>query len=211
MKIAILEDDLMLGELIKEHLSANNQVILFSNGDEIEEYIYDNKIDLLLLDINVPGLKGDKLLKNIRSNNNKTPVIFITSQTSSKDIKNGFELGCDDYIKKPFEFEELDARIEYIKKVYNIEQIVEVNGYIFDVERNILKKDKELINLTPKASLVLNYLIKNRGKVVSKDELIENLWGDDIPTESTLRTYIKMLRRIFPNIKTYRGSGYEFE
>ena len=211
MKIAILEDDLMLGELIKEHLSTNNQVILFSNGDEIEEYIYDNKIDLLLLDINVPGLKGDKLLKNIRSNNNKTPVIFITSQTSSKDIKNGFELGCDDYIKKPFEFEELDARIEYIKKVYNIEQIVEVNGYIFDVERNILKKDKELINLTPKASLVLNYLIKNRGKVVSKDELIENLWGDDIPTESTLRTYIKMLRRIFPNIKTYRGNGYEFE
>ena len=211
MKIAILEDDIMLGELIKEHLSANNQVILFTNGDELEDYIYENRVDLLLLDINVPGIKGDKLLKNIRDNNNQTPVIFITSQTSSKDIKNGFELGCDDYIKKPFEFEELDARIEYIKKIYNIEQTIQVDGYIFDVERNILKNDKETINLTPKATQVLHYLIKNRGKVVSKDELIENIWGEDIPTESTLRTYIKMIRRIFPNIKTYRGSGYEFE
>ena len=211
MKIAILEDDIMLGELIKEHLSANNQVILFTNGDELEDYIYENRVDLLLLDINVPGIKGDKLLKNIRDNNNQTPVIFITSQTSSKDIKNGFELGCDDYIKKPFEFEELDARIEYIKKIYNIEQTIQVDGYIFDVERNILKNDKETINLTPKATQVLHYLIKNRGKVISKDELIENIWGEDIPTESTLRTYIKMLRRIFPNIKTYRGSGYEFE
>ncbi len=211
MKIAILEDDIMLGELIKEHLSTNNQVILFTNGDDLEDYIYENRIDLLLLDINVPGIKGDKLLKNIRANNNKTPVIFITSQTSSKDIKNGFDLGCDDYIKKPFEFEELDARIEYIKKIYNIDQTIQVDGYIFDVKRNLLKKDNEVINLTPKASQVLHYLIKNRGKVVSKNELIENLWGDDIPTESTLRTYIKMLRRIFPNIKTYRGSGYEFE
>ncbi len=190
MKILLLEDDLLLQELLIEHLSEAYEVVAFSDGEEALEYIYEEGADLLLLDINVPTLKGDKLLEFLRKNQNTTPAIFITSNNSSKDVKKGFEIGCDDYLKKPFEFDELDARIEHIKKIYNL--------------------TKEF-HLTPKVSKILHYLYTHRPRAVSKTELIENIWGyNSTPSDATLRSYIKTLRKFFPQITTIHGSGYAF-
>ncbi|BCD62300.1 hypothetical protein NitYY0826_C1176 [Nitratiruptor sp. YY08-26] len=210
MKILLLEDDTLLRELMVEHLNEKYETVTFDNGEDALEYLYENRVDLALLDINVPGLKGDELLKILRKERNTTPVIFITSNDSSSDVKKGFDIGCDDYIKKPFEFEELDARIEHVKRIYGLQEKIKIGDFLFDPVRHILIKDDETIQLTPKASEILHYLYTH--KVVTKEDLIANIWSyDEVPSEATIRSYIKTLRKIFPNIKTIRGSGYEFE
>ena len=121
MKILLLEDDLILSEVIIEHLEYYNyQVISVFNGLEAEELIYREKFDLLLLDVNVPFLNGFELLKELRASNNKTPVIFITSMNTPQNVEEGFSLGANDYLKKPFEMIELKARIENIRRHFNI-------------------------------------------------------------------------------------------
>ncbi|BCD68173.1 response regulator transcription factor [Nitratiruptor sp. YY09-18] len=210
MKILLLEDDALLRKLMVEHLNEKYETVTFDNGEDALEYLYENRVDLALLDINVPGLKGDELLKILRKEHNTTPVIFITSNDSSSDVKKGFDIGCDDYIKKPFEFEELDARIEHVKRIYGLEEKIKIGDFLFDPTRHILLKENETIHLTPKASEILHYLYTH--KVVTKEDLIANIWSyDEVPSEATIRSYIKTLRKIFPNIKTIRGSGYEFE
>ena len=213
MKILLLEDDVFLKELLEDHLEQNYEVIGFEDGLDAYEYLYEHKVDLALLDINVPNLKGDELLQKLRDEQNKTPVIFITSNNSSKDVKHGFEIGCDDYIKKPFEFDELDARIEHIKNIYSIDQTITINNFVFDPKKHTVYDEQNLYTLTPKASEILLYLYKNKNKAISKDELIENIWGyDEIPNDATIRSHIRDLRKIFPdNIETIRSVGYVFK
>ena len=118
MKILLLEDDVILNEIIEEFLlSLNYEVISAFDGNKAEELIYEENFDLLLFDVNVPNITGFELLKNIRQNNINIPTIFITSRHTSEDVKIGFNSGCDDYIKKPFDLSELQLRIENIKKI----------------------------------------------------------------------------------------------
>lgn len=214
MKVLLLEDDLMLSQIIQEHLEDERgyEVIHFTDGEEAWEFLYENRVDFLLLDVNVPSLSGFELLKTLRSHNITTPAIIITSLNESQDVKSGFDIGCDDYIKKPFEFDEFDARIEHILKVYNIKKdIINLGCCKFDYKRNLLIKEDQEIQLTQKTSQILHYLYKNRNNIVKKRELIQNIWEyENTPNDSTIRTYIKTLRRYIPNIKTHRGIGYEF-
>ncbi|MCF6201588.1 MAG: response regulator, partial [Hydrogenimonas sp.] len=123
MKILLLEDDTMMAELIAEHLQESGyEVFHFLDGESAEDATLSEKFDLLLLDVNVPGVSGFELLKSLRERKEFTPAVLITSRNTSKDLKKGFDLGCDDYIKKPFEFEELDARISHIVRVYGLEK-----------------------------------------------------------------------------------------
>ncbi len=212
MKILLLEDDMLLAELIEEHLREKGyEVITFTNGDEAYEYLYKNSVDLLLLDINVPGIKGSNLLKNLREQHNKTPAIFITSLNSAQDLKNGFVIGCDDYIKKPFEFEELDARVAYVLKIYNLQQEhFNIDDYQFFPKKHLLYQNDKEIPLPPKASQILHYFVTHPNRLITKEELIANIW-EEIPTNATIRTYIKLLREFFKErIHTIRGVGYEF-
>ncbi|HHS92226.1 MAG TPA: response regulator transcription factor, partial [Campylobacterales bacterium] len=123
MKILLLEDDLMLSEVIMEHLEAfEYQVTSVYDGLEAEDLLFEAKFDLLLLDVNVPHLDGFELLKNLRKAGDETPAIFITSMNSSKDVSEGFELGANDYLKKPFEMIELKARIDNLKRQFKIDE-----------------------------------------------------------------------------------------
>ena len=117
MKILLLEDDLILNEILEEHLIKQKHQITttFSSNEAIKE-LYSETFDLLLLDVNVPDLNGFELLKELRDNNILTPTIFITSLNMVEDMQKGFDSGCDDYIKKPFELKELDIRINNIKR-----------------------------------------------------------------------------------------------
>ena len=118
MKILLLEDDVILNEIIEEFLlSLNYDVITAFDGNIAEELIYEESFDLLLFDVNIPNITGFELLKNIRQNNINIPIIFITSRHTADDVKIGFNSGCDDYIKKPFELSELQLRIENIKRL----------------------------------------------------------------------------------------------
>ena len=144
MKILLLEDDLILNEIIQEHLiEKEHSVLSVFTGDDAQDAIYSKTFDILLLDVNVPNINGFELLNQLRKNGIKTPAIFITSANMLEDIEKGFESGCDDYIKKPFELKELDLRIENIKRLHNIS-----SNSIIEISKNIsLDKENLIINI----------------------------------------------------------------
>ena len=217
MKILLLEDDLILSEVIVEHLEDYDyNVTALYNGIEAEDLLFEEKFDLLLLDVNVPLLNGFELLKNLRDSGNNTPAIFITSMNSPTDVSEGFELGANDYLKKPFEMIELKARIDNIKRQFKIDSstlctISETSTY--DVARYVLTINGKETKLSKKEGEFLAYFLKNRGEVISADELMVNVWSyDTAPGAATLRTYIKTLRKHLGEdaISTIRGVGYVF-
>lgn len=217
MNIFLLEDDLILNEIIEEHLLSNNyNVISAFSGSEAEDILYSQKFDLLLLDVNVPDINGFQLLEELRSKNINTPAIFITSLSMVDDIERGFNAGCDDYLKKPFELKELDLRINNIKRLFKIEveDIIKISTNISIDKKNLkVIKNGEQTSIAQKELDVLEYLIKNSHKPVSVEELSLNVWAyEDSPIASTIRTYIKNLRRILSDelISNVRGVGYRF-
>jgi DNA-binding response OmpR family regulator len=212
-----MEDDVILNEIITEHLEENeHEVISVFDGELAQEKIYSQVFDLLLLDVNVPNLSGFDLLKDIRDKDITTPAIFITSANMLEDIEEGFNVGCDDYIKKPFALKELNIRINNIRRLHNIapSSKIEVFSNIFlDMETLCIEKDNQEIHVAQKECEVLVYLIKNKNKYVSIDELSLNIWSyEDAPLSSTIRTYIKNLRKILGEncILNTRGVGYKF-
>lgn len=217
MKILLLEDDLILNEIIEEHLiSKNNEVLSTFSGYEAQDIIYSQTFDLMLFDVNVPNINGFELLTDLRKNGIKTPVIYITSANMLEDIEKGFQSGCDDYIKKPFELRELDLRIENIKRLHNISNsnIIEISKKLFlDKDNLIININGKKIHIAQKESEVLEYLIKNKNKSVSIEEISINVWAyEESPIASTIRTYIKNLRKILgeESIINIRGVGYRF-
>jgi len=217
MKILLLEDDEILNEVISSFLEKKGyEVCVTYDGNEAENEIYKNNFDLLLLDVNVPNINGFELLKNLRSQNINTPAIFLTSLDATEDLKEGFLSGCDDYIKKPFEFEELDLRIENINRLYKIDSLhvekISTNT-IYNYQNSSLHVDGKAYTLSKKETQIVEYLLKNRGRTISIEELGLNIWSyEDKPTDSTIRTYIKNLRKILENdvITTLKGIGYRF-
>ena len=217
MNILFLEDDIILNELISEYLiELSYSVDICFDGYDAQNKAYSKKYDLLLLDVNVPNINGFDILKDLRANKNNTPAIFITSMYEIKDMQKGFESGGDDYIKKPFQLEELGLRIDNIKRIYNIENrdIITISKDIqFDLQKNHLIKKEQIIHISNKESKILEYFINKIGKVISIEEICSNIWGyDNRPSSATIRTYIKTLRvhlgeEFITNIK---GVGYCF-
>ena len=208
MKILLLEDDILLNEIMEEHLQNKGyEVVSVYSGDKAEELIYSQK--------NVPIVNGFDLLRNARKNDIKTPTIFLTSLNMVDDIEKGFVSGCDDYVKKPIELKELDIRINNIKRLFNIlpDEIIKISPNIYLDRLNLfIKKDKKEIHLAKKECEILLYLINNN-KTVSIEELSTNVWSyEDSPNASTVRTYIKNLRKILGEefISNTRGVGYRF-
>ena len=217
MKILLLEDDLMLSEVIVEHLEDYGyELTAVYDGIEAEDLLFEEKFDLLLLDVNVPLLNGFELLKSLRDAGNVTPAIFITSMNSSQNVSEGFELGANDYLKKPFEMIELKARIENIKRQFKIDasDVLEISSKLtYDTARNILKVEDKEVKLSKKEGEFLAYFLHHRGEVLSSENLMVNVWSyDTSPSSATLRTYIKTLRKHLGEecISTVRGMGYVF-
>ena len=215
MKILFLEDDPVIGNIVFDFLSEFYEIKHCFNSAEALKEAEDNSFDLYIFDINVPGISGLALLKSLRDFNDTTPAIFITAYQELSYLQEGFELGANDFIRKPFEVEELQARIENIKRQFNIDEEVFISQGIYfnPIEHKILVEDKTF-SLSAKESAVLHYLIKNKSHVVSADEMLQSLWVyEDMPTDVTIRTYIKNLRQILgkEHILNVRGEGYRFE
>ncbi len=218
MKILLLEDDPILSDIIYDHLDEYGyEVTLCSDGEEALEQIDEKNFDLFLFDINVPMKSGIEVLKTARSYHKNTPTILITAYQDINHLKSGFIAGCDDYIKKPFELEELDQRIENIKRKFNIEtdQSLEIDkDLFFNYDKHTLKQGNIFHKLSLKECQILNYFINNQKRLISNEELMQNVWEfDEMPSDATLRVYIKNLRIILgaQKIQTIRGLGYSFE
>ncbi len=219
MKVLLLEDDPALNDLLDEHLSDKGyDVTLATNGQEALEYLIDDVFDFALLDINTPIMTGLEVLKTIREEyKNRTPAIVLTAYQDTKHLKESFESGVDDYIKKPFDLEELDQRIKKLCKHFMIEQSDEIiisslikfmpdscQLLISDKKKNIALKERD----------ILKYFCKHKNRVISSEELLQNIWAyEEMPTDATIRVYIKNLRELLgkDRIQTVRGIGYKFE
>jgi DNA-binding response OmpR family regulator len=219
MKVLFLEDDIALNDILSEHLQDKGyEVVSCSNGQEALEYLIDDKFDFALLDINTPLMSGIDVLKTIRNDyKNNTPAIIITAYQDTKHLKESFESGVDDYIKKPFDLEELDQRILRLCRQFSIEQNQKIelgNNIYFEPNSCKLQKDGEFINIAQKERDILKYFIIHKNRVISGEELLQNLWTyEEMPTNATIRVYIKNLRKFVgrDKITTIRGIGYKFE
>lgn len=218
MKILLLEDDPILSEIIEEFLCEHDyHVTLFYDGQEALDALFLDKFDILVLDINVPSLSGFELLKALKEAGIITPTIFITSLSQINDVKKGFALGAEDYLKKPFELEELLVRIERTKKLHNIEQNKTIklsDTMTYEPFNNTLFSASENFQLRKKEAQLLDYFLSQQNRLLSFEEIIEEVWRfDEVPTHATVRTYIKNLRSygLEANIENIKGVGYRFK
>ena len=211
MKILLLEDDSILGELLFERLGQSADVVHVRDGESALNVACAQKFDLLLLDVNVPKIDGFELLKSLRNAGDETPAIFITAKTSVGELKKGFDVGAHDYIRKPFEFEELQIRMSRLVK-QNDEKLPLGSG-VFLSGRSLFMDGKEIF-LPQKESALLNFLVRHKGEFVDYEKICANLWSlDEYPSEATVRTYIKNLRKVLhPDcIGGVRGMGWRFD
>jgi len=218
MRLLLLEDDLDYKQSIKEYLeSLEYQIDDFDDGEDALNAIYENKYHLLILDIRVPSLSGYELVKNIRENGNNTPVIYITSLTDINNLSLGYELGCNDYIKKPFSPKELKYRIEQLIKLFyaneSSDQISLKPNFTYNILKKELTKDSKTINLTKKESDVVFCLVSNRNLFISIEKLRSDVWEDKYICEADIRGCIKKIRDKTSKefIKNQRGIGYKID
>ena len=208
MKILLLEDDTILAQTMIQILEDENyDVTLLENGEEVLDITYDNKFDLYLFDVNVPLLNGMDTLKLLRDSDDMTPTFFITSLRDTDSILKGFDYGCDDYIKKPFDLDEFLARIKAILKRKN-PKITYGNIEIDLYEEHILKSGDEVsLGLVEKEIFFL--LVKNIGITISKATFFEYM---NKPSDTGLRTVISKLKKTLElNVSNTKGVGYKLE
>ena len=179
MRILLLEDDVILNELIEEFLvGLGYEVHSFYDGQEALDTIYDESFDLLLLDVGVPSLDGFSVLKSIKEIKIDIPTIFITSLNTTDDLQKGFDIGCDDYIKKPFELKELEIRINHIKKIKHIESFDTVKFGLnieYDFLNHKIIKENQSFILSNKEAKDIEYFIKHKNRIISKKKLVINI------------------------------------
>lgn len=217
-RILLLEDDLTLSETVVDYFEEEGfEVVAVYDGDEANDVIYENKFDLFLLDVNVPSMNGFELLKAVRAEGNITPAIFITSLNSMNSLEEGFESGCDDYIRKPFELKELLLRVQtIIKREFsnNKDTIIQIDKSIsFDTNSNELKKDGEIVQLNFKEQKLLKFFLQNKDELLIHDRIYDYVWDyDEQYSDNSLRTYIKNLRKVLgkDRIVSLKKLGYRF-
>ena len=217
-KILLLEDDANLNETITEFLEDEGyEVSSTYDGYEAQDKIYESKFDLLLLDVNTPGIDGFTLLKEARENDVVAPSIFITSLNGVDDLERGFLSGCDDYIRKPFVLKELSIRIETLLRRGFFHESNEMIPLGENIEYNT-KSNELLVNgvaetLGNKESLLFKLFMKQPNEVLSHERIYKELWDyDEDPSDTALRTYIKNIRKIIgkDRIVSIKKQGYKF-
>jgi len=212
-----MEDDPVLSDILIDFLEESFTVDYAYDSQAVYAQLESNKYDLFIFDINVAGKSGLELLAELRNFNNTTPAIIITAYTDTKHLEQAFEAGAHDYIKKPFELQELKVRIQNTQRLFNIgvRQEIKISLNIFFIaEEKMLLKNQIQISLSTKDSAILLYFINNTQRVISNDELIQNLWDfDNIPSDATIRSHIRTLRELIgkEKITTVRGEGYIYE
>jgi DNA-binding response OmpR family regulator len=208
IKILLLEDDEILAQTMIQILEQENyDVTLVNDGEEVLDATYENKYDLYLFDVNVPMLNGMDTLKLLRDANDNTPTFFITALIDTKSTLKGFNCGCDDYIKKPFDLDELLARIKATLQRRN--PVIQYGNITFDLLENRVLKDEKEVPLGNVEKDIFALLIRNIDITVSKSSFFDYM---NKPSETGLRVLISKLKKILDlNITNTKGIGYKLE
>lgn len=223
MKILIIEDEHKIAAAIKKGLEQENFAVDTSyNGTDGYDLASSEDYDLIVLDLMLPGMDGMEICKKLRQENNHTPIIMLTARGDLDDKVKGLNNGADDYLAKPFSFEELLARIRaLIRRPHNVQNsTLSCGDLVIDTVGILVKRKNKEINLTKKEFALLEYLLRNKNKTVTKDQILNHVWSYDADVlPNTVEQYIRYLRakidEPFKNdaeyIHTVRGFGYQIK
>jgi two-component system copper resistance phosphate regulon response regulator CusR len=219
-KILIVEDELKVASFIKKGLQTQNfEAEVAETGSDAKRFFSESPFDLIILDIGLPDMSGLELCEYIRSKNTKIPILMLTALGTMTDKLSGFEVGTDDYMVKPFDFMELLVRVKsLLKRTSEIEQpseILQEADLELDLKEKVARRDAKIIELTAKEFSLLEYLLINKGRVVSKVDIAEKVWDINFDTGTNfIEVYVNYLRnkidKGFSNklIHTIVGMGY---
>ena len=204
MKILLLEDDIILHESIQEYLEFEEWLVFSAySSDDVYNLTYKDSFDLYLFDVNVLGESGFEILKALRESGDETPTIFITALTDIDSLREGFSVGADDYIKKPFNPEELMVRI---RNRYNRERLIYYKDLKYELPSRQLYRTDEMILLSTILSNIFHLLMSHKNEIVSLDKLLDVLVT---PNPNALRVNISKLKnKLDLDIKNIKGVGY---
>lgn len=218
MKVLIVEDDKILSETIKQCLKDKFDIEQAYDGYDGYIYAKGNIYDAIILDIMMPEMNGYEVLQKLRSNEVLTPVLMLTAKDSLNDKVKGLSLGADDYLVKPFEREELIARLEALIRRNNdffTNDILEFKDLKLNIKSRKVEINGEEVNLQKKQFELLEYLIKSKGSIITKEQIFDRIWGfDSYTSTNVVEVYASVLRKELKRfgydkyIKTLRGVGY---
>ncbi|WP_019125667.1 response regulator transcription factor [Peptoniphilus grossensis] len=218
MKILVVEDEERLLESIREGLTHSGYVVDTAlDGEEGSFMAFTNDYDLIILDINLPKKDGFEILREIRERDREVNIIMLTALADVDDRVKGFDLGANDYVLKPFHFEELKARIRsLLRRQTTIKNaVIETSGISFDTTKRTFSIDGEILRLTAKEAGILEYLFFNLGRYVTTEELMEHVWNDEVDLFSNVvRVHMSALRKKLKSrlgkniIRNEIGKGY---
>ena len=214
MKVMLLEDDRSLRELITEELERNGyHVNAFRDGDSAMDSLYNTLYDLMLLDINVPGIDGYEFLRMLRESGNNTPAMIISSYTDIDHLSKGYELGCNDYLRKPFSLKEMLLRIQALLKTHRFASQSDIitlsKGFSFHIASGELQGPMGAVNLTAKERRFIELLVQHRNRVVTIEEIMDYVWDESVNLNN-LRVLIYKLRQKLDEelIQNIKHMGY---
>ena len=212
MKILLLEDNQKLNETITKRLKMKGYNLLsFTDGARAYEAVSDG-FSCFILDINVPNIDGIKILKKIREYYPTLPVIIISASVELDVIKQAYDLGCNDFLKKPFFIDELEIKIEKLCNIQNDEKCFDENSY-FDFKSSLIKMKNKEIRLTKKEKLLMNLFLTKKNQVISYESIESYVWEGNFASLESIRSLIRRLRKVIDKdyIQTVVDTGYIFK
>lgn len=221
MRVLLIEDDVTIARLLEEGLEDESYAVdVVHDGSEGYRTAVADDYDVIILDIMLPGMNGYEVCRALRNDGNKTPILMLTARDAERDIVEGLDTGADDYLAKPFSFDVLLARIRALLRRPNekLEEILQVGDLKLDPSSKKVTRASQEINLTSKEYGVLEYLMRNKGKVLSKEQIISHVWDFDADVlPNNVELFIMFLRRKIDKpfksklIHTVSGFGYKLE
>lgn len=216
MRLLIVEDEKFILEPLVQALEKQNYAVDKAlDGESGYSLAMQNQYDCIILDLNLPKMSGIDLAKKLRENHKNYPILMLTAKSGKENVLEGFGAGTDDYMTKPFDFQELLFRIQAIirRNMNYKEDIVEINDLYINFQQRLIIKNNQEIILNNKEYGILEYLLKKRGEIISQEELLEHVWDREIDMfTQTVRTNIKTLRKKIDKdkkiIHTIIGKGY---
>jgi DNA-binding response OmpR family regulator len=213
VKILLLEDDKLFNETLQDFLEEEDFIVDYAlDPYSALDLTYQHTYDLYLFDVNLPYESGFNLLEKLRSSGDMTPTIFLTSRDDKASLTEGFEIGGDDYMKKPIDLDELLLRIYALLRRQVRRQRVPIGAYMLDIVGKTLYLDNRALEVTQKAIELLALLVEAKGEVVSSEIIKSRLWAaGQHASDGSLRVYITQLKKYFPeSISNVRGIGYKW-
>ena len=215
--ILVVEDNEHTRLLTEARLKRYYNVVTAENGSDALDIFYDRQIDLIVADIMMPEMDGYEMLKHLRDNKEEVPVLFLTAKSTFEDKKVGYDLGIDDYVTKPIDYEELLLRIKALLRRANIANKMKINIGKFEMDENdySVKYDTETIEMTKKEFDLLFKLLSYPNRVMTKIQLLEDIWGyESKASEDTIKTHINKIRNKLKDVKEFeivsvKGLGYK--